>query len=287
MKRKIIKKRTIAYAIITCVIATALAGCGGGNAESKKDTLGADVSKQTATQNKNDGDQDYSEYIHNAMQSVTKDAVTPAPEKEDDLGQVVVVPDMDGDSLYVSASEQLPEDSGITPVFGDELTEAENSEEDESTDEDETAEGAESEEPEELTPDEFEVGTSCIYIRGEIDAAYGSDIISEINKARVELGYKELKEKKGLDTCADRRTREVAAHLGHMRPNATPFYSLAPQYFKAEMLAIDGANAADTVLAWIRDPVSRSLIFTNKYSSIGAACLKTNDLNCAVVAFGY
>jgi len=277
-------KNKISYVLITCVIFASLMGCSGSSANEKEDKLGADVSNVAEQEDsQKDGQGDYSEYIKNAIDTVSKDAITPTPVPEDDgLGQIITVPSSENDSIYISASEQLPEDSGITPVFGNEDTDT-TSEEDDKAKEDEAKE----EEPAELTPDTFDVGTCCIYINGEIDESYGSDIVKAINKARTDLGYEAMTEKEGLDTCANRRTREIAAHFGHMRPNGTAFYSLAPQYFKAEMLAIDGAKASETVDAWIRDPVSRSLIFSTKYSSVGAACFKCNGLNCVVVAFGY
>ena len=275
--------------IITCLTITCailLSGCGNSGNSGAGDALGADRKKETSE--KNPEQEDYSDYIRSAVDVVSKDIVTPVPEEDDGLGQIVTVPRMDEESIYVSSSEQLPEDSGITPVFGDDANAIDDGKKaPESSEQNEESEDSDEGEVAELTPDVFDVGKCCIYINGEIDEAYGSDIIKAINKARVDLGYAALNEKTGLDTCADRRTREIASYLSHMRPNASPFYSLAPMYFKAEMLAIDGAKPEETVDAWIRDPVSRSLIFGTKYMSVGAACFKCNGLNCVVVAFGY
>lgn len=287
LKKRYIRK--ITYAIITTVTVTLLAGCSGSDANSNTaDTLGANKKANTEV---GSGDEDYSDYIRNAVNSVSKDIVEPPKETNTDKNIVVnQSPDSD---IYVSASEQLPEDSGIVPSFGED---AEKSDEDSENPQEatevgdngeESGEGEENAENEGLTPNDFPVGTSCIYINGEIDSSYGSDIITALNKARVDLGYPPLTEKTGLDTCADRRTREISSYLAHMRPNGTPFYSLAPDYFKAEMLAIDGAKAEETIDAWIRDPNSRSLVFTTKFTSVGAACFKCNGLNCVVVALGY
>lgn len=282
-------KRKLILVLVVALMFSTLCGCNSSEDENSEGTE-ADV---TPAPYKGD---DYATYIHDALESVSKDSqVTPIPTFGDKEDKVIMVPNTgteDNDSIYVSASEALPEDSGITPSFGgtDESSASEESKDNpESTDgatEEANTEGA-AEENAELTPDEFEVGTCCIYINGENDTTYGADIIKAINKARTDLGYKALNEKKGLDTCADRRTREIASFLNHYRPNATPFYSLAPQYFKAEMLAIDGAKAEETVDAWIADPYSRQLVFTTKYTSVGAACFKCNGLNCVVVAFGY
>ncbi len=138
-----------------------------------------------------------------------------------------------------------------------------------------------------ITPDEFDVGKCCIYINGESDSAYGTEIITAINKARTDLGYSPLITNKGLTTCADRRTREIAANFDHTRPNGLPFYSLAPEHFKAEMLIINLQKAEDAVDTMIkRDPISRRLIFTDKYQSIGASSFKCNGAQYTVVSFG-
>ena len=281
-----IKTKKNVYIVVAMMISVSmlLAGCNG--------------SEEGATEPPPYRGDEYATYIHDALESVSKDSEPtsiPLPDKDKD--RVVQVTDNAGDdsSIYVSASEALPEESGVTPLFGEDIpssstdaTAGENGENSsEVSNEDDSSSSMESEEPKELTPDTFDVGTCCIYIDGTIDTSYGSDIIKAINKARVDLGYPALNEKQGLDTCADRRTREIACFLNHYRPNATPFYSLAPQYFKAEMLAIDGAKAEETVDAWIADPYSRQLVFTNKYTSVGAACFKCNTLNCVVVAFGY
>ncbi len=138
-----------------------------------------------------------------------------------------------------------------------------------------------------ITPDEFEVGTCCIYMRGESDAAYGTEIVTAINKVRKDLGYPEMKKNTGLTNCADRRTRELAASYSHTRPNGLPFYSLAPEHFKAEMLIINeqkGDEAVDAIIT--NDPISKNLIFSKKYQSIGASSFKCNGRHYTVVAFG-
>ena len=86
-----------------------------------------------------------------------------------------------------------------------------------------------------ITPDEFEVGRCCVYIRGESDSAFGTEIVTEMNKVRKDLGYDELIKNKSLSTCADRRTRETVALYAHARPNGEQFFSLAPEHFKAEI----------------------------------------------------
>ena len=138
-----------------------------------------------------------------------------------------------------------------------------------------------------ITPDEFEVGKCCIYMNGESDSAFGSEVVTAINKTRKDLGYPELVKNTSLATCADRRTREIAALRSHLRPNGQMYYTLAPEHFKAEMIIVGTQKAGEAVDTLIKtDPASRYLVFTQKYQSIGASSFKTNGLNFTVVAFG-
>ncbi len=138
-----------------------------------------------------------------------------------------------------------------------------------------------------ITPDEFDVGTCCIYMNGESDGAYGTEIVTAINKVRKDLGYPEMNKNTGLTKCADRRTRELAAMYSHTRPNGLPFYSLAPEHFKAEMLIINEQKGEEAVDAIIKnDPLSKNLRYSTKYQSIGASSFKCNGRHYTVVAFG-
>lgn len=138
-----------------------------------------------------------------------------------------------------------------------------------------------------ITPDEFDVGKCCIYINGESDSGLGTEVVTAINKVRKDLGYKELVKNTSLSTCADRRTRETVARFDHVRPNGQMFYSLAPEHFKAEMIIRSrqkGEEIVDTLIK--NDPISKNLIFTEKYQSIGASSFKCNGDQYTVVSFG-
>lgn len=260
---------------------------------------------QQAEEDKQPTTDDYSDYIRTTLKAVSEVTPTPVPP---DPGKVIVVDSSDNpQNVFVSASDDLSmqdydnafsssstallaqEDYDDTPLT---TANSESSSSDASSSSSSSLSAADSSgssNPNDngLTPDDFPVGTSCIYISGEVDDTYGSDLITALNKARTDLGYPELIERTGLNKCADRRSREITSMLSHLRPNATPFYSLAPQYFKAEMLAVDGATPQETIDAWVRDPNSRTLVFTTKYTSVGAACFKCNGLKCIVVALGY
>lgn len=289
--QKLYLNRRVALTVCASVLSIGLlSGCKDAkNAEGLTDDLAT-----AKTESGLNADDDYAKFIHDALESASKDSTEaiPAEPFEDEPGRVIHVNSKgDNEPVYVSASDEAPDEYDVEPendIDDDEnLPDMPPSTGDRATNSVPTPTPSESAESTMTTPDTFDVGTCCIYINGENDSAFGSDIVTAINKARTDLGYKALEEKTGLNTCADRRTREIACYLNHTRPNMQPFYSLAPQYFKAEMLAIDNATAAETVDAWIRDITSRNLVFTTKYSSVGAACFKCNGLKCIVVAFGY
>lgn len=254
-----------------------LAGCNDKESIGKV-TSGGNVSPQKQNQD------DYSEYIRSALESVSKDSKKePEVEADNKEQNIMVAPSENAKPQREVSSSEYFDDTESD--FDDELNQDAGE-----TDENEAisnAEGTDAEEKKDLTPDDFPVGTSSIYIKGEVDSGFGADLIKCLNKARAELGFEELTEKSGLDKCADRRTREITTGLSHTRPNGLPYYSLAPDYFKAEMLAVDVATAEETVDAWIKDPASRALVFNTKYKSVGATGFKCNGWYYSVIAFGY
>ena len=223
---------------------------------------------------------EYDKYIKDTITSLDKGNVTPTPAPSNE--KIVTTDRTAPADPYISSMENPDMDDNVIPTKTPYPTATPTPE---ASGKDEDNKDTEAEGP--LTPEEFPTDTCCIYINGETDSAYGTEIVTEINKIRKDLGYKEFTTNKGLATCGDRRTREIAANYSHTRPNGQPFYSVAPEYFKAEMLIIDNQKAADTVDAIIKnDPLSRNLIFTNKYSAIGASSFKCNGMKYTVVAFG-
>ncbi len=273
--------------ILVCIISMFfLPAC---DSQSGSDESGAGTEGQSSEEENQEKDP-YDEYIRSALQTVnqngkTSDDVTPtnAPTSIPDIPTVtpVITP---ADDFAVSSMESPDDYADVftTPTpYPTETAEASPS-----PTEDPNATSTPTPTPY-ITPDEFDVGKCCIYINGESDSAFGTEVITAINKARTDLGYKPLITNKGLGTCADRRTREIAANFDHTRPNGLQFYSLAPEHFKAEMLLMTMQKAEDTVDAMIKnDPVSRRLIFTEKYQSIGASSFKCNGTRFTVVSFG-
>lgn len=273
--------------LLVCIISMFfLPAC---DSQSESDENGTGTEGQSSEEENQEKDP-YDEYIRSALRNVNQDGkttadVTPtnAPTSIPDIPTVtpIITP---ADDFTVSSMEGPDDYADVftTPTpYPTETAEASPSPTD-----DPNATPTPTPTPY-ITPDEFDVGKCCIYINGESDSAFGTEVITAINKARTDLGYKPLITNKGLGTCADRRTREIAANFDHTRPNGLQFYSLAPEHFKAEMLLMTMQKAEDTVDAMIKnDPVSRRLIYTEKYQSIGASSFKCNGTRFTVVSFG-
>lgn len=290
-KGKYITKIALYLAIIFAV-QISLTGCK--DSEKGSVTTGNKPGSE-ASRGSGQSQDDFSVYIKNALESVSKEPQKETEVVPEDKRQIVFT-DKSGGNVESPVSEIInsePTDEDILRVSASEGQEALEEmpdgllEEDGKSDGSQTADSSSETLDSSLTPDDFQVGTSCIYINGEIDAGYGANLIAALNKVRTDLGYEPLTERVGLDKCADRRTREITSSFSHIRPNGQPFYSVAPDYFKAEMLAIDNAKPEETIDAWIRDPISRALVFNTKYTSVGAASFKCNGFYCSVIAFGY
>lgn len=139
----------------------------------------------------------------------------------------------------------------------------------------------------EKTPAVFEVGTGLVYIDGKYDETYRTNLLKTINDARTGLNYPAMTINDSLNICANLRAKEITCFLSHYRPDGSQFYSLAPNYYKAEIITIDSANPKETLDAWMTDPISRNILFSKEFTSIGASNYVCNGLNCIVVSFGY
>lgn len=298
MKDAFMRRKSICYILISCLlISFMLPGC--------DDTAAADAAGEAEGETAENPPADaYEEYIRAALDSVNGDAPTKttsdvaAPEGEGAPPSTKVpetrnistdrtaptnfdvssmeTPDVLNDPslkdhIYDPASDTSPSPT-LTPSA--------------SPTEDPNATPTPTPTPY-ITPEEFEVGKCCIYINGENDSGLGTEVVTAINKVRKDLGYKELVNNKSLATCADRRTRETVARFDHVRPNGQMFYSLAPEHFKAEMIIRSRGKGEEIIDSLIKnDPVSRNLIFTEKYQSVGASSFKCNGDQYTVVSFG-
>ena len=227
-------------------------------------------------------DQDYEDYIHDALAAVRDNATvstgnsnnTEVPE-DDSTGRVVYVEKQDSpdnpESVFVSSS-----DDDLNDVFEDPADETKGQKDaDSDANIDKT------------TPAVFDVGTGLVYIDGNYDPAYQANLQTLINSARTGLNYLPFTINNSLGTCANLRAKEITCYLSHYRPDGSAYNSLAPDYYKAEIITVSGASEKDVLDAWLMDPVSKNLIFSKEYTNIGVSTYVCNGLNCTVVSFGY
>jgi len=228
--------------------------------------------------------QDYQDYIHDALAAVRDSATVstgdntasePSGDTDSQDGRIIFVEKSDSpedtESVFVSSSSA---DDLVFPEDPAKETEGQK-DADSPTDTKET------------TPATFDVGRGLVYIDGKYDTAYQTNLQTIINDARTGLNYPPFTINTSLGTCANLRAKEITCYLSHMRPDGSMFYSLAPDYYKGEIITIDGATEKETFDAWLEDPVSRSMIFSEDYKNIGVSTYVCNGLNCTVVSFGY
>lgn len=302
--------------IMLLVSVVTLAGCAGeaGDLTDMLDSAGSQPTTDATDNTSDDKEAQYEQYIRDALREVSDDATmtdgeegkVPTVAPEDETGKIVFVDPKnakkDSESVYVSSAEseatpvptetvqETPTTTPVTETVNDkngELTPTPTPKAvDKETTDDNTDPNATPTPTPPATPDEFPVGVCTIYIKGEMDTSYATGIIDRINTIRTEMNYPELIENESLDKCAEMRSREISCYLSHQRPDGSQWNSLAPDYFKAELLAIDGTDEEETVDAWAIYDISKKLLFTTEYTKIGAACFVCNGLNCIVVSFG-
>jgi len=277
-KFRITKKAAL---VITCMMAFTFAfyGC-----DEKAD---AENAGDTASgENSQNSDQDYQDYIHDALAAVRDSATVstgdntasePSNDTDGQDGRIIFVEKSDSpedtESVFVSSSSA---DDLVFPEDPAKETEGQK-------DADSPTDTGEKK----TTPDTFDVGRGLVYIDGKYDTAYQTNLQTIINDARTGLNYPPFTINTSLGTCANLRAKEITCYLSHMRPDGSMFYSLAPDYYKGEIITIDGASEKETFDAWLEDPISRSMIFSEDYKNIGVSTYVCNGLNCTVVSFGY
>lgn len=258
------------------VFAFALCGCDPKEGEEGENADTADTSQNS------DSSSDYQDYIHDALAAVRDGATVTVgngteavPDSGEDSGRIIYVEKADSPNdaeVFVSSS------SAEDLVFPDPADETEGQKD---------ADNPTDTNTKEPTPATFDVGKGLVYIDGEYDTTYSTNLQTIINDARTGLNYPAFTVNTSLGTCANLRAKEITCYLSHMRPDGSMFYSLAPQYYKGEIITIDGASEKETFDAWLEDPISRSMIFSEDYTNVGVSTYVCNGLNCTVVSFGY
>lgn len=274
-KKKTFIEKISRYVVVLCCM-TLFSLCASGCEEDGLKSLTGDDSSSEAPAQKSD-DEKYDDYIHDALEAVKDNAqptdnTSAAPQ----IPQTTTDNSGEGQVIYVEKedSSNVPDEVFVSSQEFDDFDE----------DEEEPTPTPEVKEP---APDVFDVGRGLVYIDGKYDTSYSANLLKYINDARTGLNYPAFKENSSLGTCANLRSKEITCFLSHFRPDGTKFFSLAPDYYKAEIITIDGADVKSTFDAWLTDPVSRGIIFSEDYGSIGVANYICNGLNCIVVSLGY
>ena len=265
-------RHLILISAFSALSAIALFGCG-------EEDAGEDTGSGEESSGYQSTGDEYEDYIHEALEAV-KDSAT----VDTGNGETSEIPDTDGEKsegrviqIERQESDEEPESVFVSGTEAADTSDSSSSSSDSSS----------SDETPKTTPDTFEVGTGFVYIDGKYDTTYSKDLLKIIQDARTGLNYPTANENKSLDICANLRAKEITCYLSHYRLDGTPYYSLAPDYYKAEIITIDGATAQETFDAWLEDPISRGIIFSKDYQSIGVSNYVCNGLNCIVVSFGY
>lgn len=136
------------------------------------------------------------------------------------------------------------------------------------------------------TPLVFDVADCTITAFGSFDNAMSDAIFSAINEYRKNGGLKPIEKNQSLRFCADCRSKEISYSFNHIRENGTYWFTVAPDYFKAELLATDFSTAQETVDAWMQTATGRQYLLSEDLGSIGVSTFKSGGRSYFVCALG-
>lgn len=194
-------------------------------------------------------------------------------ERADSVPSPIITPVPTGESVSVSEPPVLvTKDTTPTPTPTPEA-------EEETTEKDPNKTGN-------GTPLVFAVG-DCTYVAlGSIDKTMSDEILTAINAYRTRGNLPPLEANMSLEFCADVRSKESTACFNHTRPNGSMWYTVAPAYYKAELLAKDYGTAKDTVDAWMSTATGRQYLLSPDLLSIGISVFHHDGRNFCVAALG-
>ena len=136
------------------------------------------------------------------------------------------------------------------------------------------------------TPYVFDVADSTVIAFGEFDKAMSDSIFAAINVYRANGHLKPIERNQSLDFCADCRSKEASYSFSHIRMNGTYWFTVAPAYYKAELMATDYATAQATVDGWMQTATGRQYLLSEDLMSIGISVYKVDDRNFIICALG-
>ena len=136
------------------------------------------------------------------------------------------------------------------------------------------------------TPLVFDVADCTITAFGSFDNGMSDSIFSAINEYRKNGGLPLIEKNQSLRFCADCRAKEISYSFNHIRENGTYWFTVAPDYFKAELLATDFSTAQETVDAWMQTATGRQYLLSEDLGSIGISTFKSGGRSYFVCALG-
>lgn len=136
------------------------------------------------------------------------------------------------------------------------------------------------------TPYVFDVSDCTVIAFGEFDKAMSESIFAAINTYRLNGHLKPIQRNQSLDFCADCRAKEASYSFSHIRMNGTYWFTVAPAYYKAELMATDYATAQATVDGWMQTATGRQYLLSEDLMSIGISVYKVDDRNFIIAALG-
>lgn len=136
------------------------------------------------------------------------------------------------------------------------------------------------------TPLVFDVADCTAVGFGSFDLSMEDEILKLINEVRAEGHLEPMEKNLSLGFCSDVRAKEISYAFNHIRMNATYWYTVAPAYDKAELIASDYTDAQTIVDAWMSTSSGRSYLLSDELMSIGISVFKTNGKNYVVASIG-
>lgn len=136
------------------------------------------------------------------------------------------------------------------------------------------------------TPLIFDVSDCTVVAYGDFDDSMESAILAAINAYRTRGGLTPIETNLSLEFCADVRSKEITCNFSHTRPNNTFWYTVAPAYARAELIAADYSTAQRTVDAWMSTSSGRQYLLSDELKSIGISAFKSDGRNYVVATLG-
>lgn len=136
------------------------------------------------------------------------------------------------------------------------------------------------------TPATFGTSGCCVYAEGEYNPEFAEDVVKKINTIRIDAGFEPFEVNKSLERVAEIRAKEITYFLGHMRANGTLWNAVAPEHYKAELIAKTAGDYNRTVYVWFQAPYTQQFLMNPGMNSIGVACFDFYDEHYVIAAVG-